>query len=90
MEIRSQTATFQQLEPVTTASTSRPQNATVSSGQPSQTSDVASLGSAQMLSGDDARTGLVQALQGQISSGTYQVSAQNVASKVMDSMVQQG
>jgi flagellar biosynthesis anti-sigma factor FlgM len=90
MEIRSQAATFQQLQPATTVSSTKPQSASAASGQPAQTSDVASLGSGQMLSGDDVRIELVQALQGQVSSGTYQVSAQNVASKLMDSMVLQG
>ncbi|HWZ51311.1 MAG TPA: flagellar biosynthesis anti-sigma factor FlgM [Granulicella sp.] len=90
MEIRSQAATYSQLEPVNTVPGSKPQSALAGSGQPSQASDVASLSSGQMLSGSDVRVGLVQALQGQISSGTYQVSAQNVANKVMDSMVLQG
>jgi anti-sigma28 factor (negative regulator of flagellin synthesis) len=41
-----------------------------------------------MLSGDDVRMGMVQSLQSQITSGTYQVSAQAVASKLVDSMIQ--
>jgi anti-sigma28 factor (negative regulator of flagellin synthesis) len=89
MEIRSQAATYTQLEPVNTVS-GKAQSAPATFGQPSQASDVASLSSGQMLSGSDVRVGLVQALQGQISSGTYQVPAQNVASKVIDSMVLQG
>jgi flagellar biosynthesis anti-sigma factor FlgM len=90
MEIRPQATMFQQLEPVAASSSAKVSNETSPSASPSLASDVASLGSGQMLSGDDVRTEQVQALQSQISSGTYQVSAQDVASKLVDSMLLQG
>jgi flagellar biosynthesis anti-sigma factor FlgM len=90
MEIRPQATTFQPLEPVAAASSAKVSNETSSSASQPLAPDVASLGSGQMLSGDDVRTEQVQALQSQISSGTYQVSAQDVASKLVDSMLLQG
>jgi flagellar biosynthesis anti-sigma factor FlgM len=90
MEIRPQAPAFQQLDPVASASSAKtPDTTSATSGQALAT-DVASLGSGQMLSGDDVRTESVQALQSQIASGSYQVSAQDVASKLVDSMLQQG
>jgi len=87
MEIRPQAASYQQLEPVVAAPSAKAATELNGSAQPLPTPDVASLSSAPMLSGDDVRTERVQALQSQISSGTYQVSAQDVASKVVDSML---
>ena len=89
MQISSQNTSFQPLEPISTPSNTKASSETAASGQSStQASDVASLGSGQMLSGDDVRMGMVQSLQSQITSGTYQVSAQAVASKLVDSMIQ--
>ncbi len=86
MEIRPQAPSYQQLEPVTTASSAKAPSAPSATGGQALAPDVASLGSGQMLSGDDVRTERVQALQTQIGSGSYQVSAQDVASKLIDSM----
>jgi anti-sigma28 factor (negative regulator of flagellin synthesis) len=90
MEIRSQAPSFQELDPVVSAPSAKTPDAASTTGGQALGPDVASLGSGQMLSGDDVRTGTVQALQSQIASGTYQVSAQDVASKLVDSMLQQG
>jgi flagellar biosynthesis anti-sigma factor FlgM len=90
MEIRPQAPSYQQLDPVTTASSAKASNATNATGGQTVAPDVASLGSGQMLSGDDVRTEVVQSLQAQIGSGSYQVSAQDVASKLVESMLQQG
>ena len=88
MEIRPQAASYQQLDPVATTASEKTSNAPSTTAGQVVASDVASLGSGQMLSGDDVRTDRVQALQSQLSSGTYQVSAQDVASKLVDSMLQ--
>ena len=88
MEIRPQATSYQQLDPVATTASEKTSNAPSTTAGQVVASDVASLGSGQMLSGDDVRTDRVQALQSQISSGTYQVSAQDVASKLVDSMLQ--
>ena len=90
MEIRPQATSYQQLDPVATSSSAKTSNAPSATPAQGAAPDVASLGSGQMLSGDDVRTDRVQALQNQISSGSYQVSAQDVASKLVDSMLQQG
>lgn len=90
MEIRPQAPSYPQLDSVTTALSAKAPNATSATGGQALAPDVASLGSGQMLSGDDVRTESVQALQSQIASGSYQVSAQDVASKLVDSMLQQG
>jgi flagellar biosynthesis anti-sigma factor FlgM len=90
MEIRPQAPSFQPLDPVATASSATTPSATSTTGEQTLAPDVASLGSGQMLSGDDVRTESVQALRSQIASGSYQVSAQDVASKLVDSMLQQG
>jgi flagellar biosynthesis anti-sigma factor FlgM len=86
MEIRPQVASFQELEPVGAAPSAKAATELSGSTPSSPAPDVASLSSAQMLSGDDVRTDRVQALQSQIASGTYQVSSQDVASKLVDSM----
>jgi flagellar biosynthesis anti-sigma factor FlgM len=88
MEIRPQATSYQQLDPVATSSSAKTPDAPSTSAAQGVAPDVASLGSGQMLSGDDVRTDRVQALQSQISSGSYQVSAQDVASKLVDSMFQ--
>jgi flagellar biosynthesis anti-sigma factor FlgM len=90
MEIRPQAPSFQQLDPVVSASSAKTSDAMSTTGGQALAPDVASLGSGQMLSGDDVRTDSVQALQSQIASGSYQVPAQDVASKLVDSMLQQG
>jgi flagellar biosynthesis anti-sigma factor FlgM len=90
MEIRSQSSMFQPLDAVVPASNTRVQNGSSTSGQQSLSSDVANLGLSQMLSGDDVRTDRVYALQSQISSGSYHVPAQDVASKLLDTMAGQG
>jgi flagellar biosynthesis anti-sigma factor FlgM len=89
MQISSQNTSFQQLEPISTQPNAKASAETASPVSPStEAPDVASLGSGQMLSGDDVRMGMVQALQSQIASGSYQVSAQAVASKLVDTMMQ--
>jgi flagellar biosynthesis anti-sigma factor FlgM len=90
MEIRPQATSYQQIDSVATTSSAKASNAPSATAGQTLAPDVASLGSGQMLSGDDVRTEQVQGLQSQISSGTYQVSAQDVASKLVDSMLQQG
>jgi flagellar biosynthesis anti-sigma factor FlgM len=88
MEIRPQAASYQQLDPVATPASAQASAAPTAASGLAVSPDVASLSSGQMLSGDDVRTERVQALQSQISSGTYQVSAQDVASKLFESMLQ--
>jgi flagellar biosynthesis anti-sigma factor FlgM len=88
MEIRPQATSYQQLDPVASTSSAKASTAPNSTAGQPVSPDVASLGSGQMLSGDDVRTDRVQALQSQISSGTYQVSTQDVASRLVDSMLQ--
>jgi anti-sigma28 factor (negative regulator of flagellin synthesis) len=88
MEIRPQATSYQQLDPVATSSSAKTSNAPSTSASQGAGPDVASLGSGQILSGDDVRADRVQVLQSQISSGSYQVSAQDVASKIVDSMLQ--
>jgi flagellar biosynthesis anti-sigma factor FlgM len=85
MEIRPQATSY---DPVATSSSAKTSNAPSTPAGEGVAPDVASLGSGQMLSGDDVRTDRVQALQSQISSGSYQVSAQDVAFKLVDSMLQ--
>jgi flagellar biosynthesis anti-sigma factor FlgM len=89
MQISSQNTSFQPLEPLSTQSNTKASSDAAAPAQSSTpASDAASLGSGQMLSGDDVRMGMVQSLQSQITGGTYQVSAQAVASKLVDSMIQ--
>jgi flagellar biosynthesis anti-sigma factor FlgM len=88
MEIRPQATSYQPLDPVATTTSAKTPDAPSTTAGQVVASDVASLSSGQMLSGDDVRTDRVQALQSQISGGTYQVSAQDVASKLVDSMLQ--
>jgi flagellar biosynthesis anti-sigma factor FlgM len=88
MEIRPQATSYQQLDAVATTASAKTSDAPSSTTGQVAASDVASLGSGQILSGDDVRTDRVQALQSQISSGTYQVSAQDVASKLVDYLLQ--
>lgn len=90
MEIRSQSSMFQPLDAVATAPNTKVRTDSSSSGQQSVSPDVASLGLGQMLSGDDVRIDRVQALQSQISSGSYHVPAQDVASKLFNTMAEQG
>lgn len=90
MEIRSPSLALQSLEPVRTvksADDSAGPGAPGKLGQPVE-QDVASLMLGQALSGDDTRVGRVQALQQQISNGSYEVSAQAVATKLLDSMAE--
>jgi flagellar biosynthesis anti-sigma factor FlgM len=87
MEIRSQNYDLQPLEAVGTVSQHAAVGGIGSSGQP-QVQDVASLSFGQALSGDDVRTERVQALQSQIANGTYQVSAQGVAGKLLSAMAE--
>lgn len=89
----SQASMPQPLDTAATQSSAAVRNDSSTSGQQSAApleSDVASLGFSQMLSGDDARTDRVQALQSQIASGSYQVAAQDVASKLFSAMAEQG
>lgn len=90
MEIRSQSTMLQPVDAVVPASNTKVQNGSNTSGQPSLSPDVANLGLSQMLSGDDVRTDRVSALQSQISSGSYHVPAQDVASKLLNTMAEQG
>ncbi|HEY4047977.1 MAG TPA: flagellar biosynthesis anti-sigma factor FlgM [Acidobacteriaceae bacterium] len=89
MEIRSQSQNFQPLDSIATVSAQAASGGAAGSPQRPLQQDVASLNFGQALSGDDVRTERVQALQLQITSGTYQVSAQGVAGKLMNSMVEQ-
>lgn len=87
MEISPQSFTSQPLEQVGTAKGaggSAPPS--VTSQQARQQEDVASLSSGQALSGDDTRVERVRTVQNQIANGTYQVSAQDVASSLLSSL----
>jgi flagellar biosynthesis anti-sigma factor FlgM len=90
MEIRSPSLALQPLEPVGTVKSADDSAGPGTPGKPGQPveQDVASLMLGQALSGDDTRVGRVQALQGQIANGSYEVSAQAVATKLLDSMAE--
>jgi anti-sigma28 factor (negative regulator of flagellin synthesis) len=89
MEIRSESQNFQPLASVATVSSQGAAGGAVGSPPKPLQQDVANLNFGQALSGDDVRTEKVQVLQGLIASGTYQVSAQGVAGKLLSSMVEQ-
>jgi flagellar biosynthesis anti-sigma factor FlgM len=74
------------------ASATRTTNGSNSSAPVNRTQDQASVSSAgglvaQALNTSDVRLDKVAALQSQIASGTYSVSSQDVASKIVDSLL---
>ena len=87
MEIRSEAFVLQPLEPADTINSAGGHSQTISPAQQAP-QDLTSLKGGQMLSGDDLRGNLVQALQSQIGNGSYRVSAQDVASKLLGSMAE--
>ncbi len=89
MEIPSQNFIFQPLDPVGTVSPANARSGSSPSGQSQIEQDVASLTFGQMLSGDGIRSDRVQVLRSQIASGAYQVSAQDVASRLLNNMTEQ-
>jgi flagellar biosynthesis anti-sigma factor FlgM len=89
MEISSQNNIITPLNSVEPVSVQSAHSSVTAPVQTAAQQDVANLNFGQALSGDDVRSDRVQALQGQIASGTYQVSAQGVAGKLLSSMVEQ-
>lgn len=93
MEISSQSPALQPLDPagaIKSTSGSGISSGSTASRMAAQhpQPDVASLALGSALSGDDMRVSRVQALQGQIASGAYQIDAQAVAAKLLDNMAE--